>query len=120
MTLEKASEIIVNMHMKPDELYALLVKLFNISPTIYIVSGNESTLKMQLIKLSDDKTDYHFNIRITFNGELSRIHFNASDEQSESKLGDAVTVTTQAFVSFYSLMQKRKYYGDKDGSSKPI
>jgi hypothetical protein len=120
MALEEASEIIANMKMKPDELYALLVKLFSVDSDIRVVMGNESALEMHLVKLNMDKPDFHFNIRISFNGELSSIHFSAPDKLSQPNLIDAVTTVTQAFVTFYSLLQKRRYRADRDGDRKPI
>ncbi|WP_148700657.1 hypothetical protein [Candidatus Nitrososphaera evergladensis] len=107
--MDGASEVIVNVRAKPDDLYAFLVKLFSSGSGLRIVSGDESVLKMQLVKFADtDKADFHFNLWITSNGEISGMHFTAPDMTSKNKLGNAVTAVTRALVAFHDLMQRRK------------
>ena len=88
-----------------------MVKIFSASTIIHIVSGDENALTMQLVKMKEEKPDFHFNIRITFNSEVSTLHFTSPDKNSE-KLDDAMTTVIQAFIAFASLMKRKR---DRDG-----
>jgi hypothetical protein len=102
--LEEVSEYQVHLGFKPDEVYAFLARIFTVSTTIRIVNGDERSLTMQLVKLSESKPSFRFKIRITFNGEVSILHFTSSENNSE-KLNDVMTTVVQAFVCFASIMK---------------
>jgi hypothetical protein len=118
--LQWVPEIIVEVSLKPDDVYALLANVIRLNPKLHILKGNERALTMRLVRLAEvGKPECPFGLAISYDGKSSSLHFTVANHENEEMLKDAVTEVVQMLVA-YDASEKVSKLKSRDGTLTPL